>query len=220
MLRSIIVFLTGALSGCQTARNNYFYQEKNLLKSGIYSTRGENEETDFELFKLEYEQISNDLARYEKQGFNAISIVTFLLTGAFGVGLKYDQPEIFIFIAIAGVVAIQMMVAINYAYRVREKYLRNLEVKSAFPIDFYSRHITYHFWNDSKITSILSPLNVFVSMGVIFIISLIGFSAYKSFLFLDDGNDNLKTLIFVASILILCTHCLASFMWSLYRLRA
>jgi hypothetical protein len=132
----------------------------------------------------EYRHLISELARYDLYTPRAINIIGLVITATFTVGVRYEVREIFYIIPFLVLATIQSLLTNNYAYRVREKYVRAVEVLvrgfAQEPPGFYSEQAPRFYHQLPWYGRVLIPFNLYVAYGVIVLVALGTYSGARA----------------------------------------
>ncbi len=161
----------------------------------------------------EYKYITKDLARYENTSQKLISFISGFVGIAFLIGDKISMELVFPFIPIISILVFQYLISNNYAYRVREKYLEQIEENDK---GFFSNQISEYYKKLKWWEFIIHPFNVLMIFLIIILIIASCLSYKRTIQFLSGKDFN----IFYYSIIVglQFTIFIGSFIWSIRKL--
>lgn len=175
---------------------------------------------EIERAQAEYQHAVSELARYDRDSQKLFASVSFTLTAAFGLGITKEEADIvFVIIPILTLVVIQYLLSNNYAYRVREKYVCQLEEFlgscGTHTPRLYHKQIKHFYFNLGFWNSIVHPFSGTIAFTMIVMLIMSTYCVTRALEILE-GSYDYAYLSLCAMMLI---YSITTAIWSINKLK-
>jgi hypothetical protein len=177
--------------------------------------------SEIERAQKEYEHVTSELVRYDSDSQKLVSYISLILTAVFAIGVSKNVQPIFPFIPILTLVLVQYLVSNNFAYRVREQYVHDLEniLKSngTFSPSLYGTQIKKYYLGLKLYEHLVHPFSgaILFTIGLLFMISVYSIIKSKEYLL---GMAPWGLTAFYSLLVVMVSYCSITIIYSVIKL--